>query len=91
VDVSARVAVAVEELVLHGFSAGDRRHIGDAFKLELERLLASQPIPALLARGGTWETVRAPAVRVSARSAPRLVGWQAASAVHTALGRERRR
>jgi hypothetical protein len=90
-DVSARVTVAVEEIVLHGFAAGDRRHIGDAFKLELERLLASQPMPALLARSGAWETVRAPTVRVRARSAPWLVGRQAASAVHTALGRERPR
>jgi hypothetical protein len=46
-----RVKLRIEELVLEGFAAGDRYHIGDALEAELVRLLAEQGVPPPLARG----------------------------------------
>jgi hypothetical protein len=39
------IDVHIEELVLHGFFAGDRWRIGDALEHELRGLLAAEGIP----------------------------------------------
>ena len=47
------IELNIEELVLHGFSLGDRHHIGEAVERELTRLLADRGVPQSLERG--WE------------------------------------
>lgn len=39
------VIIEIEELVLHGFPAGDRHAIADALADELSRLVAERPLP----------------------------------------------
>jgi hypothetical protein len=46
------IELNIEELVLHGFSPGDRHHIGEAVEQELTRLLADQGVPQSLERSG---------------------------------------
>ncbi len=47
-----KVDLHIEELVLHGFSPGDRFRIGEAVELELTRLITEQGIPSSLSRDG---------------------------------------
>jgi hypothetical protein len=46
-----RLEVHIEELVLHGFAAADRRRIGDALQAELERQFSAQDLPTLDDKG----------------------------------------
>lgn len=45
------VELNVEELVLHGFAPGDRHPVGEAIKLELERLFVERGVPPALGKG----------------------------------------
>ena len=47
------IELNIEELVLHGFSPGERYNIGEAVKCELTRLLVDRGVPQSLERG--WE------------------------------------
>lgn len=78
--------IHIEELVLHGFGAGDRLRIGDALEQELMRLLSEQghwslpngPLEIERFNGGTF--------RVAAGGRPEGVGADVARAVHRAFG-----
>lgn len=80
------VEVHIEELVLHGFGAGDRFPISDAVEQELTRLLAEQdgwnlpsgPLVIERLNGGTF--------KVALGGRPAGVGWDVARAVHGAFG-----
>src|SRR5215472_12176259 len=80
------VEVHIDELVLHGFGAGDRFPISDAVGQELTRLLAEQDgwnlpsFPLVIERlnGGT--------VKVAPGGRPAGVGREVARAVHRAFG-----
>lgn len=39
------VTIEIDELVLHGFAAGDRYRIGEAVQAELARLIAERGLP----------------------------------------------
>jgi hypothetical protein len=49
---SRRVAVTIDQVVLHGFDPRDRRRIGESFEAELGRLCALGLPPAVEARRG---------------------------------------
>jgi hypothetical protein len=49
---AAAIELTVEELVLHGFAAGDRYAIAEAVERELTRLLGGQGVPLSLMHGG---------------------------------------
>jgi hypothetical protein len=80
------VEVHIEELVLHGFGAGDRLQIRDALEQELMRLLAEQ---------GGWnlpngqleiERLNGGTFRVAPSGRPEGVGAEVARAIHGTFG-----
>lgn len=83
---SSNVEVMIEELVLHGFTPGDRYYIGDAIERELTRLLAEQGLPPHLAHRWDVAGIDAGAFEVSAEARTRGIGAQVAQAVYRGLG-----
>jgi hypothetical protein len=81
------IELHIEELVLHGFSPGDRYRIGEAVEQELTRLLADRGVPQSLERGGEVASVDAGAFEVAAGSRADVVGGQVAKAVYGGLRR----
>jgi hypothetical protein len=76
----------IDALVLHGFAQGDRVRIGEAFRLELARLLMQQGIPQCFARGGAVAALCGDAIRITHGATPEMVGEQVAGAVYGRLG-----
>jgi hypothetical protein len=81
------IELHIEELVLHGFSPGDRYRIGEAVEQELTRLLADRGVSQSLARGGEIGSVDGGAFEVAPGSRADVVGAQVAKAVYGGLGR----
>ena len=81
------IELNIEELVLHGFSPGDRHRIGEAVEQELTRLLADRGVPQSLAQGGEVASVDGGAFEVAPGARAQVVGAQVAKAVYGGLGR----
>jgi len=81
------IELNIEELVLHGFSPGDRYSIGEAVEQELTRLLADRGVPQSLERGGEIANMDGGAFEVAPDSRAQVVGAQVAKAVYGGLGR----
>ncbi len=79
------IELNIEELVLHGFSPGDRHRIGEAVERELTRLLADQGVPQSLERGGEIVNMYGGAFEVAQGSRAQVVGAQVAKAVYGGL------
>jgi len=79
------IELNIEELVLHGFSPGDRYGIGEAVERELARLLADRGVPESLAEGGKIASVDGGAFEVAPGSRAEVVGAQVAKAVYGGL------
>ena len=79
------IELNIEELVLHGFSPGDRHRIGEAVERELTRLLADRGVPQSLAQGGEVASVDGGAFEVAEGSRADVVGAQVAKAVYGGL------
>ncbi len=77
----------IEELVLHGFSPGDRYQIGEAVERELARMLADRGVSESLERGGEVASVDGGAIEVATGSRAEAVGAQVAKAVYGGLRR----
>ena len=77
----------IEELVLHGFSMGDRYRIGEAVEQELSRMLADRGVPESLAEVGEIANVDGGAFEVAPGSGADVVGAQVAKAVYGGLGK----
>jgi hypothetical protein len=73
----------IEELVLHGFPAGDRFRIGDAVEQELSRLIVEQGLG--LTTELNMEALDAGTFRVGANARPQAIGRQLAHNVHQGL------
>ena len=86
--IAPNIEVYIEELVLHGFSPGDRYRIADAIQGELAKLIAGQDLPSLLAQGGEFNRIDAGSFQMAAGSAGNLVGGQIANRIHSGLTRE---
>ena len=88
------IELHIEELVLHGFPAGDRFGIGDAVQQELARLLGEQGLPGVMAHPVNIDRIDAGAIQVGAGARPRMIGTQLAETLHQqfapAHGRTRR-
>ena len=80
------VEVHIEELVLHGFGAGDRFPISDAVEQELTRLLAEQD--GWIFSNGPFviDQLNAGTFKVAPGRRTMGVGWDIARAVHGAFG-----
>ena len=79
------IVLNIEELVLYGFSPGDRYRIGEAVEQELSRLLANRGVPESLAQGGEVASVDGGAFEVAPDSRAQVVGAQVAKAVYGGL------
>jgi len=79
------IELNIEELVLHGFSPGDRYPIGEAVEQELTRLLADQGVPQSLERSGEIANMDGGAFEVAPGSRAQVVGAKVAKAVYGGL------
>jgi len=79
------VELHIEELVLRGFSPGDRYRIGDAVERELSRLFTEQGTPPSLARGGDIGRLDGGSFEAKPGSRAETIGIQAARAVYGSL------
>jgi hypothetical protein len=52
---SRGIEVQIDELILHGFNAADRHRIGDAFRIELAKLLGTEQIARSIAQSASIE------------------------------------
>jgi hypothetical protein len=83
----ARIELHIEELVLHGFAAGDRHAIGDAVEHELTRLFAERGLTSSSMVSHERARIDAGNVHVAPESPAPAVGAQVARAVHGGLTR----
>jgi hypothetical protein len=85
----AEIDLQIDELVLHGFAASDRRRIGEVVERELGRLLAQAAAGGALPRGLTANRAvdhgDGGVVHLIAGAAPEVAGAQVAEAVYRAL------
>ena len=83
------VELHIEELVLHGFGAGDRYAIAAAVEQELSRLLVAQfgvqGVPRLFAESSETPRVDAGAFNVAAGTNSEAIGGQIAQTVYQGL------
>ena len=79
------IELHIEELVLHGFSPGDRYRIGEAVERELSRLLADRGVPQSLERGGEVANMDGGGFEVAQGSSAQVIGTQVAKAVYGEL------
>ena len=79
------IELNIEELVLQGFSPGDRHLIGEAVEQELTRLLADRGVPQSLERGREIANMNGGAFEVAPDSRAQVVGAQVAKAVYEGL------
>lgn len=80
----ARIEVHIDELVLHGFAAGDRWKIADALEAELRGLLQARGVPA--GWGANRARLDAGVACVNPQSQPRFVGEGVARAIYEGGG-----
>lgn len=83
------VELHIEELVLHGFAAGDGRAIGEAVERELSRLLlvqfADQGVPPSFAENSEQARLDAGTFKVAPSANSEAIGGQIALTVHQGL------
>jgi hypothetical protein len=75
------VALHIEELVLHGFSPGDRHAIAEGLQRELAHLLAERGLPPALAQGVDAPQISGLSFAVSGQTRPERVGSQIAQSI----------
>jgi hypothetical protein len=81
------VKVHIEELVLHGFSAGDRHRIAAAVERELSRLVGEGSPLKVPNSPLALERMNGGAFRIETGSKPQATGTQIAQAVYRSLQR----
>ena len=84
------VDVHIEELVLHGFAAGDRHRIASAVEGELARLLGEGATPRWRQNPPALDRIDAGVFKVNAGAKPQAAGTQIAQAVYQSLRRNAR-
>lgn len=81
------VDLHIEELVLHGFPAGDRHRIGDAVQRQLARLFAEQGVPPAMSQHAEAAHLDGGAFDVAPGARAEAIGAQVAQAVYGGLSR----
>ncbi len=79
------VEVFIDELVLHGFSAGDRYAIAEALSPELERRLSESRALSFLSQDADLSLINAGRIPHPPNAKPAWVGAQAGQAVFDGL------
>ena len=80
------VELVLEELVLHGFPAGDRRRIAAAVERELARRIADGGLPPGLASGGALARLDGGSFTVDRSAGPDAIGARVAEAIVSSAG-----
>ncbi len=81
------IELHIEELVLHGFEAGDRHSIGEAVERELSRLFTEQGVPPSLERGSRIDSLKGGDIKITPGSSAEVIGARVAQAVYGGLKR----
>lgn len=81
------IEVHIEELVIHGFSPGDRHGIAGAVERELAKLIEERGTPADLVNSGEIERLDGGSFQVVQGSKPEGTGAQIARAVYRGMKR----
>jgi hypothetical protein len=81
----ANIELRVDELVLHGFSPGDRYRIGEAAELELGRLFAERGAPPSLVRDAEITRLDGGSFDAGPDSGAEAIGVRLAQAVYGGL------
>lgn len=82
-DLSAQdVEIHIEELVLHGVDVSDRAALGEALQRELQRLVAEQGIPTLLASPERFQRWSPAPLTLDAGMKPDQLGARLAWTLH---------
>ena len=79
------ISLHIDELVLHGFTPGDRYRIAEAVQGELSRMFLERGVPPALANGGNVSRVNAGSFSAGAAARPETTGGQIAEAVYGGL------
>jgi hypothetical protein len=79
------IQLHIEELVLHGFSNGDRHRLAEAMQGELAQLLADPITRASLAAPRETARLDGGSFRVAANSKPEAIGAQVARSLQLGL------
>ena len=86
-DEGASIDFHIEELVLHGFSPGDRYGFGEALERELVFLLRERGVPPSMTQEGEFERLDAGTLTLSPDWKADRIGVQVAQAVYKGLSR----
>lgn len=84
----ASLELHIEELVLHGFSHGDRLSIGDAIQQELSRLISEQGLPSVSMGPSSVAHLDAGSFQVAPGAKAQAIGAQLAQHLHPQLAGE---
>lgn len=82
-----RIALHIEELVLHGFAPGARHEIAATLERELGALVAARGLPSVLARPGEHPYIDAGQFHLSSSAPPQAVGADIAATLYGGLTR----
>jgi len=77
--------VHIEELILHGFSGGDRYRIAEGVEREITRLLLDRGLPSGLAKDADIQRLDAGSFHVGSETQTEAVGVRVAQLVYQAL------
>ncbi|HEV3468484.1 MAG TPA: hypothetical protein VG148_04130 [Pyrinomonadaceae bacterium] len=81
------VELSIEELVLHGFAAGDGRRIGEAVERELSALFGERGVPPPLQQTGELPALQGLTFEMSSDGRPEAIGSQIALAIYGGFNR----
>lgn len=81
-----KVQLHIEELILQGFEAVDRRYISAAVETELTRLFLEQGVPSTLAVGGAIARLQGDSFTITPDAKPGQIGAQVAQAIYKGMG-----
>ena len=81
------IELHIQELILHGFSPGDRYRIGEAIQRELSRLLTERGVPPSLSHGDEIAHLDGGSFNVASGSKAEAIGRQVAQSVYGGLKR----
>ena len=83
-----KIAVHIDELILHGFDPTSRAVIAAAVERALTQLLAERGLPPMLCRDGAIAQLNGGSLTVGAGARPEAIGDQLAQAIYGGLSRE---
>lgn len=84
-----QVEIYIDELVLHGFSAHDRRYIGVAVQTELTRLFTEQGIPSSFSSAGKIPVLNAGTFDLQPAAKAETVGNNIANSIYKGFANEK--